>query len=133
MRGATVDEIEGFETDDADGELSRVKAEYAEFRTNVINVGQAEAVRRGWCDEWREIARRMGIRADELPPTHADVKVNVGGTEIAVTIPLNRNGALRPQEVLAYLGDELRYGETAIKLRKDDSWYTAMPVPLEDL
>jgi hypothetical protein len=112
----------------AAAELARVTAEYAAFRANVIKVGQQEASDRDWCDQWKGIALRMGIRADELPPTHAIVTVAIGDTTVSLRLAYDRNGKITPNQILSSLGEELRYGNVGQELRRSDqSWYTVTP------
>ena len=112
----------------AAAELARVTAEYAAFRANVIKVGQTEAIDRDWCDQWKQIALRMGIRPDELPPTHANVTVSIGDATISLRLPYDRSGKITPSQIIESLGEELRYGNTGQELRRSgQSWYTVTP------
>lgn len=108
-------------------ELAHVRAEYAAFRANVVRVGQEEAAERDWCGYWRTVAVKMGLRPDELPPSHATVAVKLGGTEINLRLQYDGYGKITRELIIAALGEELRYGNGGQSLRRDESWYTITP------
>lgn len=110
-------------------ELASVKAEYAAFRANVVQVGHKEATDRGWCSMWRKIALRMGIHPDELPPTHANVTVDIGGVTVSLRLRYDGNGKITPQNIIASLGEDLRYGNSGQLMRQAEDWYTVTPEP----
>jgi hypothetical protein len=134
-------EVDGFEADPsalspeevtlAIAELDRVRAEYAQFRADVIRVGSEEANQRGWCSKWKRIAVAMGIRPDELPSTHGDVTVNIGGVELSFRLQYGSTGEITPLNVIRELSEALRYGELGKKLARDPSWFTVTAVPYD--
>lgn len=110
-------------------ELARVKAEYAAFRARVIATGHDESRRRGWCDDWKQIAiEKIGIRPDELPPTHAKVSVHFAGGPISFDMECDRRGEISARRIAGRLGDELRYGAAGEELSKRSDWFTVTPI-----
>lgn len=70
-------------------DAATVRAEFAEFKRRTLKAATKEAQRRGWCDEMYDVLREVGFTDDELPLTHAKVRIT-----LELTVPLPRKDDL---------------------------------------
>lgn len=75
---------EGIPAGDVGEDAESVRAEYAAFRAKVVKVALREATRRDWCEEIYDVLRKAGFSDDELPLTHATVRLT---REFRVKLP----------------------------------------------
>lgn len=103
----------GTAVDDA----ATVRAEFEEFKRRTLKAALREAARRGWCDEVYDVLRQIGFTEDELPLTHARVRLT-----LEFTVPLPSKNDLASlhayhveRHVVQYFSDnDLRAGEFEI-------------------